>query len=199
MTEWLSALAWGDVPTWLASLGGIGALIAASIAAKASLNVLKIESQRDQDADERAQRAQADLVAAWLVHDGDGLDDWAIQIQNDSNVPVYFFNAEIWGGLYISEVLGRTGMLVLPPGSVTVRVPELRYWATRHLPPDALDECTPNEVLNSFFVGITFRDAAGVTWRRSETGVLNRLNDEGPDMQFSPTNGVEGPSDEEME
>lgn len=199
MTEWLATLEWGDVPTWLAALGGIGALIAASIAALMSYRLFKVESERDHNAQEREQRTQADRIAAWLVHDGDGLDDWAIQIQNDSNVPVYFFTAEIWGGLYISEVLGRTGILVLPPGSLKVRTPELRYWATRHLPPDALDECTPNAVLNSFFVAITFRDAAGVTWRRSEIGVLNRRNEEGPYIRFPQTDGVEGPRDEELE
>lgn len=198
MTEWLSALAWGDVPTWLSSLGGIGALIAATIAARASLNVLKIESGRDTDAADKEERAQADLVAAWLDRKRDdgpspGFRGWHIVVANASKVPVHGavvaayidpifidpkraplkIHDEIQDLNFGPQVI-TVDLIVLPQGDRKLElVPEHRKDVT---PTFDVEKTRRGEniLAREARVWITFRDASGVQWTRSDRGVLTR-------------------------
>lgn len=198
MTEWLSALAWGDVPTWLSSLGGIGALIAATIAARASLDVLRIESGRDTDAADKEERAQADLVAAWLdrkSEDGPspGFRGWHIVVANASKVPVHgavvatyidpiFVDRERAPRKLYDEVQGlnfgsqviTVDLIVLPPGGRKLELlPEHRS-DVKPAPDSERIWRVQNVLAREARIWITFRDASGVQWTRSDRGVLTR-------------------------
>jgi hypothetical protein len=41
-----NASVWGDVPTWIGVVGGLGALVAAAIAGRAAWAVLGVERER---------------------------------------------------------------------------------------------------------------------------------------------------------
>lgn len=196
MNEWMAALEWGDVPTWLSSLGGIGALIAASIAAKASLNVLRIESDRDKDADERAQRAQADLVAAWLTtEDETDWNAWHLCVINESKIPIFEFVVDILStaddeAYFYEDVtvnednITRRHLPVVGPGRTSIPIPELLEDLTEE---ESLEQLgflhSSVGVSSTHEVWITFRDAAGIRWVRSGTGNLRRR---GPNEYNSP-------------
>lgn len=177
MTEWLAALEWGDVPTWFSALGGIGALIAAT-AARASLDVLRIESQRDQDADERAQRAQADLVAAWLeTEDATDMGAWYIRVVNASQIPVYELDIQTVSSFSWPDDEGFNAryLAVAPPGETHIPIEDLLNHIGRHLPLTEWGMLRNTVGVHaSHDVWITFRDAAGGEWIRSATGTLRR-------------------------
>lgn len=205
LAELLASWQWGDVPTWISSIGGIGALIAATLAARASLSVLKIESGRDQDAEERAARAQAELVAAWLVHD-DPQDPhaWSLQVVNGSTIPVFKVYAYAIADRHMTSTVAtedewtdlRDGrrLRALPPGETNI---PLRSLYQNHfdiysgaLPDDDLDFYTNSDYIFALYhVIITFRDASGSRWTRDRKGFLSRGWPEEPTAEWDPDFG----------
>lgn len=172
---WLKTLDYGDVPTWFSALGGIGALIAATVAARASLAVLKVETERDNDADERAQRAQADLVAVWLDRDKGDIP-WHLIIANESKVPVYALRVVIVLGsaTHGDEKRITRYLPVVRPGGKASRLPGLvKDLKARFPEEEAKNFNWIANVLDVCEVWVTFRDAAGVVWTRSSTGYLS--------------------------
>ena len=85
---------WGSVPDWLSGGGALLAVLFAGIAAKAAIRAnihqtRQIQQIEQQEQDRRAERtrAQAALVAAWVVPDGSLLP--RIFFRNGSQLPVY--------------------------------------------------------------------------------------------------------------
>lgn len=200
LADLLASWNWGDVPTWISSFGGIGALIAASLAARASLSVLKIESGRDQDADERADRAQAELVAAWLVHDNPQEPGaWSLQVVNGSTIPVFRVSVYAIADRHMTSSVAtdsewydlRDGasLRTLPPGETNIPLSDL-YQShcnlyDRELPGD--DFYTNSDYIFALYdVIITFRDASGSRWTRTKRGVLSRGWPEAPTTKWDP-------------
>lgn len=194
MIEWVSGLEWGDVPTWVSSVGGLGALFAASFAAWRSHGLFQIESNRDKEARERDERAQADLVAAWLDRrpPPDGMfPTWHIIIGNGNKVPMYAVQVLVIAGTATdgSNVIRRS-FPVLQPGeelsfireglldSITLPLAQKEAMNLKN----ALkgDE---SAVIAMCQVWTTFRDASGVNWTRSNDGILRR----GVSGPFAPT------------
>jgi hypothetical protein len=161
---------WGDVPTWLATLG---AFLAAAIAWR----TFRHERRRDQDGE---LRAQANLVAAWLVsQETHWLNDrtLGIAIRNASELPVYRVDVHLYNLLECDDPDGRAAigpddqpisfsLSVLGPSDE----PLFFRW-----PSDA-------EVSSYGELWLSFVDAAGREWRRTPRGVLEpgRKTYEGP-------------------
>ncbi|TYB94055.1 hypothetical protein FXF53_27415 [Micromonospora sp. WP24] len=174
----LHAAEWGDVPTWVGAVASLGALTAATVAARVAKRVYQIESERDQqaEADRRereleAMRAQASRVSAWW-DTAYRVDDAgqryslgrAALVRNASELPVHsvrvFFHAPLEGGGY--EHFGPAIKAVVPPGSVPIDV----------YPPVGLSSVESADVV----VEIEFIDAGGLQWKRDTGGRLHLLH-----------------------
>lgn len=180
---WLKTLDYGDVPTWASTVVSAAALGAAWFAARASWKVLTIETERDNDADEREQRAQADLVAAWLANDTpENRGAWNVVVANESKVPIYDVEVNITSRVFPlveTNSLSSYASLV-PPGRIALPFPSLirRIMEEGNPTEDQQKALTnPNAVRLVHQVHFTFRDAAGIKWMRSNFGVLRRAHD----------------------
>lgn len=171
----LSWIDWGSAPAW-------GALVAGTAAAVlAGRNVWHDRQDRQQQ--------QARKVAAWwgmfesrpgpMQRRSSGA--WLL---NASEVPVYDVDVE-W--LYDSRVIGTHSRRVLPPAER-----EFAYLLKRYESGDAEAEERHRKTLevvakvdDGLDVRLSFRDAAGRRWTRSENGRLARTDRRlGPAAEF---------------
>lgn len=190
MIELFNAWTRADAPGWISSLGAVGALIVASYAAWKSHGLFKIESDRDEANREREERAQADLVAAWLdvrtMSESTRSRRWHIVIVNGNRVPVYSLRVAIIAGFNKPTHLGGAKMIerffpVLQPGEELSYLKEgLIGVIESSLTPEQVAEFRvrlrtgENAVIEACAVWITFRDASGIHWTRSNEGKLSR-------------------------
>lgn len=157
-----SGAAWGDVPTWIGSIGTLLTLLAAIYAGRQAARVLEIERDRDKvAADERssalqdARKSQASKVSAW-VETPSGIGHVArLAVRNTSELPVYSFEASIERGATSSSIFSRP---IVPPGAEPVL-----YALTL---PD----------LDGSDVAISFVDSLGARWRRHPSGLLESVD-----------------------
>lgn len=173
---------WGDVPTWLAT---IGAIVAAFFAGWA----LRVEMRRDDHrqavedkAGQEALKAQAATVAAWptseLIYEDAGpgvpsqlrrrFSGWigGVRVQNTSDVPVYKMTIILWrAGTHEAE----TFLQVVPPG--LLEVPEKQFQVhTEHWRRKA--DGQTEYAFEDYQVEIVFTDASNRRWRRQSDGRL---------------------------
>jgi hypothetical protein len=170
----MSAVDFGDVPTWLG-------VVFASIAGYVALRLYRVEIRRDQrvevEINERAllaRRSQAATVCAWfqarsaygpltgLYQSEAESPVWGVEIRNGSNLPVYDVRVAyhfVKKGATTPEK-GFYKVAILPPGE-----------SFRELPRSLRDAKNPDEMT----VALTFRDAAGYSWSRGTDGVLTEL------------------------
>jgi hypothetical protein len=168
----------GDLPTWIAAVGTVGALFAA-------LRQIQVERQARQGAEralsESALRAQAETVSGWYGGQATPPDsdessqgrDWLV-VLNRSHEPVYQAVATLvfiqgtgprTGEAWV-EVEKRTGgtetyrstMGVIPPGRWRTQVPS--DWGHMQAQPA---------------VEVAFTDRAGNHWIRRSDGTLSRI------------------------
>ncbi|BCB76969.1 hypothetical protein GCM10022251_44520 [Phytohabitans flavus] len=156
---------WGDVPTWLSSVGTVFALIFAALAALAAQRVYRIESERDRvAADARreqvafARRTQAALVSAWW---GRGADGWGAFVRNASETPVYQVGLTVLD-IHDPNVGDRIDLPIVPPSAQPV------------FQPSGLTASPGGD----YRVEVTFTDSAGVRWIRDQLGRLSELRPE---------------------
>lgn len=190
MIELFNAWTRADAPAWIAALGGLGALIVASIAAWKTHGLFKIESGRDKAAQERDDRAQADLVAAWLdvrtMTESTRSRRWHIVIVNGNKVPIYSLRVAIIAGFNKPTELSGAKMIerffpVLQPGEELSYVKEgLIGVIESSLTTGQVAEFRErlhaggHAVIEACAVCITFRDASGLHWTRTNEGKLYR-------------------------
>jgi hypothetical protein len=184
---WHLPPAWGDIPTWLAT-------IAASTAGVVAYRVYRIEAGRDQLAADERRKAQAGKVAAWYGNrqDGTRLEGGAVQPQQVPNL--------VWGA-YVRNasdlpVTDVTVSFYTPPSaadnSTTPEGDSAEGWQihTIHkvaLPPSdnpvhlAIDETAlraySGDPRNDAFhrVEIEFTDTLGTRWHRNSKGRLREI------------------------
>lgn len=175
----------GDVPTWVAVMLALAAGVVAYGAYVVSRKIYKIESGRDEDTREEAQRAQAAKVAAWFADSPDGGEESApgALIRNASELPIYnvhvgytfsFADGEFDGidsalnpspeddlfGLGVDlDALGPDVPIILP-GECHVPL-DAKHLKVFHLPH-----------VGDWRVSVAFDDASGQTWRRDFQGTL---------------------------
>jgi arabinogalactan oligomer/maltooligosaccharide transport system substrate-binding protein len=167
------AVNWGDVPSWITTVGGLFALIFAATAALAARRIYLIESQRDTvNAAERMQeaearrRTQAALVSAWCGSrpvDNKSLE-WGIFIRNASETPVHQARVSVVKE-HDPDTRSDFGIVVLPPTAEPAFYPN-DIWSA------ILQDKFP---ATNFRVEMSFTDSAGVRWLRDGEGRLNEV------------------------
>lgn len=163
------------VPGWITALAAVAAVVAAVWAGRTAKGLYDREAARDQRVIENAERAQADLVAAWVAFSNEplikqkGFDmikkGWVVRLRNASNAPVYDVDVRVDapGGQHRA---GLERMLTLPPTSAYEEFPM----------PDISHALTPtDENYGTLRAGLSFTDASGRRWIRSSNGTLKRL------------------------
>lgn len=174
------SLDWGDVPTWVAGFIAVMALLAARRAGNTALALLEIERKRlnrsedreRAEADLAERKEQADLVAAWTVHqgvDGEGVD-LGTYVNNASALPIWDVELDIYApnGTFRE----KTGIGVVPPGGV------YRRWSRPVLREavkcEGLTASNASVLGPEYRVAIRFRDAANRQWQRNQYGELRK-------------------------
>lgn len=169
---------WGDVPTWIASLGTVGALTAA---------VWQIGNERqrritlESELRQEQRRSQARNIAAWLgaAETHSPPKPFPIRLVNGSLEPVYRvfvcavfiqgaapMTTEAWLKLPSKHYAAPVVMVpILPPGKWVVQ----------------LDRYMDSPLQGRLGAEVAFSDRSGVSWVRRAMGELEEL----------PTNPVE--------
>jgi hypothetical protein len=150
---------WGDVPTWLAAIGTIGAVIVALCLARSD-GIRREKLQR---------RHQAELVTAWLGSEetSGGHVRQSIVIQKSSPQSVYLLVASLVAkGGFRDTALGDARKFRATVG----QVPPGRY--ERHVR-------SPGHGMHvKLAIELAFRDAAGVCWLRRGNGSLEDISED---------------------
>ncbi|MET8909504.1 hypothetical protein [Micromonospora sp. NPDC004551] len=185
LAVWLTRAELGDVATWIGSTANVATCGLALAAAVVGFRVYKIESGRDQRAeDERreraadARRSQAELVSVWwgqatktVYSDWGGklgpreVNVWAAHVLNASNLPVYQVVVAFQTRWTRRSSLEH--LRVVPPhqAPLTIELPEaMKSW------PEVSSGASDN--IN---VKLSFRDSAGRRWVREEDGFLREV------------------------
>jgi len=163
-----------SLPTWLSSIGTIGAFTTGGV-------LLIRELRRDREREFAALREKASLISAWPQRYDQPSSDLAtkearLNLSNHSTEPVYSVSVEYLGAA--PEVRDVVGML--PPGQHPRDLPEfLREtwvrsgdgWVIRGRHGQTVAE-NPDASPWPFEVVLRFTDAAGRRWRRDQHGVL---------------------------
>jgi hypothetical protein len=149
---------WGDVPTWLAS---VGAVVAGGLAFK----VYRIEGKRDRKAEEDQRRLQAARVSGWFgliswqpdLPGGPARQFWKAKVRNLSDLPIYDVQIEFHKtAMQSGAPFNREVVAVLPPGD------------------DEFFDAPDDE--RDYVIALRFRDAAGVAWYRDARGFLSEIH-----------------------
>lgn len=172
---------WGDVPTWLA-------VVAAVYAGVGAKNLLKVETARDQRAEDREIRSQANQIAGWIFASSDTRGTATGQIYR-SRIAAKVSNPSLQP-IYSVSILWRAGdnslttqeiKLIAPNSSQPWMLPEhLQLLADPDLgqlfegsEQEALEK---SEALASVLkIAFQFRDSQGKWWRRGFDGILSPL------------------------
>ena len=171
---WHLPPAWGDIPTWIAT-------IAATVAGTIAYRVYRIEARRDQISDEERRGAQASKIAAWYGYRTESVIDtsrvqainvekpiWGAYLRNASDLPVYDLTVRFYFP-GTSESAGEGDIYtvnkgVLPPSSTPILV-EYDVTARRIYSSDPKTDAFHR-------VEIEFTDTQGIRWHRDVKGRL---------------------------
>ena len=172
----MSALNWGDVPTWLA-------MVAAGIAGALAAGVYRIEQRRDRELQAAQERSQAGQISSWPTADVQhaglrNLVSVAITTVNLSQQPVYEVHLRVEAP---RMTLFDIRLPVLPPQQADrTSLPDAMIVAAL----EGYEPGTPNadataaeaseRAARNTRVDLTFRDVEGIVWQRSADGVLQR-------------------------
>lgn len=176
-------IAWGDAPSW-------GALAFTILAARIAYRVYRIESRRDQRAEEErrgreseGRQSQAALVCAWYGQSGVTepsplgrvvvRHEWGAYVRNASPLPIYGLRIAFY---YLSDSDGPARRaeierpLIAPSPEPVFIHPgvELRVPAGT----SAGEPPVVTEAINRFGVTVEFTDAANRRWLRDLQGCL---------------------------
>ncbi|HSV65453.1 MAG TPA: hypothetical protein VLJ59_06030 [Mycobacteriales bacterium] len=164
------------VPTWLSSVGTVGAFATGGM-------LLVRELRRDRDRQQQEERARAGLIVAWPVRiearsANVSTLETRLQLRNAGTEPVYGVELRYvptGGGPEARDHVG-----ILPPGDVQRVLPELfretwirsdRHWVRRPASGTA-ETADPLREPWRFQVSLRFVDAAGRRWQRRADGSL---------------------------
>jgi len=161
----------GSIADWVAALATLGALIAATQAARVATRVFRLERSRDDRYLEMLERAQAEKIGAWIGTTSIRIrtsllpelerskDSPAVDLRNASDLPVQHIHGRVFSG---HTLVGTFNAPAIGPGDEqTHRI-----------------EADPDFLANldiALAVEITFVDAAGREWRRNTRGDLKRV------------------------
>lgn len=188
---------YGDLPTWLASIGTVGALAAALWQIRSERTRRLQQEARDRD---DAKRDQARRVACWPGEEGipGPMDPWwgkstPIELVNGSNEPVYNL---VFG---LVHVQGAGGVSHLEEWKERSPQGQSAPWSTAAiLPPGRWRVSVPGQGWSSGMAmrlgaEVAFVDRAGVNWVRRSGGNLDELPE--PPIEYFGRFGLHGPHD----
>lgn len=180
---WLADQPTSDWPAWIEAGATVAAVGAAIVAGFYAARAFGLERQRESRWEDGQRSAQASLVAAWpdgdpWVHEAGRefrIYGGAALMRNASPLPVSNLRIEFWLVNMHDELppthLATTHLSYLPPREEPVRIE-----VTLGRPPKngiVVGEETSFSL--QLALEVTFRDAAGVTWRRDLTGRLTTV------------------------
>lgn len=161
-------------PEYVSAISGLGALVVAVYAALTAMKVRKLEADRDEVRDEERRREMAVQVSAWAsVRMINGQPHSGICLENRSQTPIFDVTINSSKPKGVTEP--SITLNVVPPGRFFIqRNKDSSYhW---EFPMDVSfihDEIRPIMKNPEWRVeGLTFTDAAGEEWSRTQKGVL---------------------------
>lgn len=173
---------WPDYPAWLTAVATLAAFIAAVLAVRFAGGAFTLESKREERWKDGQRSAQAALIAAWWGETVTGTRTQAsrqipirtdcLLARNASDVPVTNVVLELY---FHGHLLGEHPVAILPPSTEAqaIKLSDAGWEAVGRAQSDALDTRDEDEDAEYPTIAISFRDAAGVTWRRSADGQLS--------------------------
>ncbi len=157
---------WGDVATWVGSVG-------TALAFFATFVLLVITRQEQKAAREEDRRAQARQVSAWCVRVQPASGEVTMTVQNSSDEPVYGMRVAVgakWSREMVDFAEAAGLSYVTPPKYKADHTARLTL---SPMPGGGYEESLPVEII--------FNDAGGgIFWRRDRYGGLTRLNVDRP-------------------
>jgi hypothetical protein len=161
-----SGVQWGDVATWVGSIG-------TALAFFATFVLLVITRQEQKAAREEDRRAQARQVSAWCVRVQPASGEVTITVQNSSDEPVYGMLVAVgakWSREMVRFAEAEGLSYVTPP---KYKKDHAAHLTLSPMPGGGYDKSLPVEII--------FNDASGgIFWRRDRYGGLARLDVDGP-------------------
>ncbi len=165
-----------DLPTWVASVAAVLALVFAWRSAQSARRMYQLESERDRlEVEHRSietahrLRGQAELISCWWESEKGGRPS-GLFVRNSSGAPVYQLHVVVFSPDGRAE-LSKFQVDVLPPRG-----------EADHFPMDHSSLYPEGEVkgstAGSFRARLTFTDTAGARWERNQYGKLSRLGSE---------------------
>lgn len=166
---WVEGHESGSLSGWIEAVATLAAVAAATTAAAFTAQTLRIERARDLDREEEKKAAQAELVSAW--REGD-----TIAFRNASPTPIYRVRMWLhprgqdpiyckWRGLVAPTRAGESHEVIAMQAEA---VEALHAWRRARK--------ANGETLPVVLVEVTFRDSAGIWWRRmAHGGALHRI------------------------
>lgn len=175
-------MSWGTVFECVSAVATGGALVAAMIAARQAKQLFGIESARDEQAKEVERRSHATQISAWAatqIRSG-GEPVFGVLVRNSSDDPVYDLRVSCHG--FTTEE--TPSLRCVPPGeyflpNVDRESSDGSTSPWDHAKPvrEIRDPLRPFTTSDERGVkGLTFRDSAGVAWRRASSGELDRAD-----------------------
>jgi hypothetical protein len=174
-------MGWSSFFDGVSSIATVGALIAAIAAGLQAKRLFQIESARDDQAQQAERRRQASQISAWAaVRIGHGGEPrYGIVVRNSSNDPVYDIRVSCHG-----FTTGATPELrCIPRGqyfveNIDTTAPDGIRWDYAKPVKEIRDPVRPFTASDSKGVDqVTFRDNAGLPWRRTALGQLSLANE----------------------
>ncbi|PUB32450.1 hypothetical protein C8K30_101976 [Promicromonospora sp. AC04] len=162
----------------------IGTLAAVGVAVWVAWREQKHGREDREERRRENRQAQASLVNAWIgtfLRTGDPRDDMmgSYVVHNGSTAPIYEFRAILPAGFAGMKPYHTSPIMLVP----TERPRDLGF------------EAEPVEFSSDAPVEITFRDAAGIWWRRTTDGLLRELagrpEEDADEVEATPTGSAD--------
>lgn len=158
----------GSAADWVAAIGGLLAVVAASMSWRSSQRMLDLERHRDRNEADRAEREQAELVfvlGAKLPGRAHG-EQWAIYIYNGSTKPIYDVSIES-RRLDGAKANHPLNLGAVPPGRFVVPSDPKYHWGVLvdlDGPRDEDVELLVKGKGNGMITSVQFSDSARRRW-----------------------------------
>ncbi|WP_328384416.1 hypothetical protein OHQ88_33565 (plasmid) [Micromonospora zamorensis] len=192
LAPWLARAELGDLATWIGAIANVATVVLALTASLVGFRIYRIESARDQraeqdrgerTADER--RRQAQMVSLWYAPiTRETVENspvsaraqfrrmtkvWAAHILNASHLPVY--DVEVTFHRRRPEAGAHASMTA----DLIRAIPPHQTAMTIELPEELVNEVPAEQLSDGVDVSLTFRDSAGRRWMRDGSGYLREM------------------------
>ena len=189
--ETTTGIAIGDLPTWILALVSVAALFAAFYAGSASMNLLRVEQRRDEQARQISAWASPSVIS---IFSGSRFSPRVVAIVNNpTNLPIYDVKIS-WekSRVATSEHKSKLEWVVFKTDSVSLVAPGSKFefklerfdfdeiygeaGAFESLASEANSKEDAQTVANRIRISISFFDASKVRWLREGDGNIEPIS-----------------------